>query len=49
VFTEVYNGLGPLAVIRVRQILATSAPSLADQARHLTTAEVLSAVAPAGR
>jgi len=49
VFTEVYNGLGPLAVIRVRQILATSAPGLADQARHLTTAEVLSAVAPAGR
>jgi phenylacetic acid degradation operon negative regulatory protein len=49
VFTEVYNGLGPLAVIRVRQILATSAPGLADLARHLTTAEVLSAVAPAGR
>ena len=49
VFTEVYNGLGPLAVIRVRQILATSAPGLSDLARHLTTAEVLSAVAPAGR
>jgi phenylacetic acid degradation operon negative regulatory protein len=49
VFTEVYNGLGPLAVIRVRQILATSAPGLADLARHLTTAEVLSAAAPADR
>jgi phenylacetic acid degradation operon negative regulatory protein len=28
-FTEVYNGLGPLAVIRVRQILATCASGLA--------------------
>jgi phenylacetic acid degradation operon negative regulatory protein len=47
VFAEVYNGLGPLAVIRVRQILAGCAPGLSSQVRHLSTSDVLSAAAPA--
>jgi phenylacetic acid degradation operon negative regulatory protein len=41
IFAEVYDGLGPLAVIRVRQILDGCAPGLAGQVRHLTTGEVL--------
>jgi phenylacetic acid degradation operon negative regulatory protein len=37
VFVEVYDGLGPLAVIRVRQVLARFAPELTGHVRYLTT------------
>jgi phenylacetic acid degradation operon negative regulatory protein len=37
IFAEVYNGLGPLAEVRVVQALATYAPDLADFVRHHTT------------
>jgi phenylacetic acid degradation operon negative regulatory protein len=37
VFVEVYNGLGPLAQARFRQVLAELSPELADLARFHTT------------
>jgi phenylacetic acid degradation operon negative regulatory protein len=37
VFVEVYDTLGPLAEIRIRQVLAEFAPELADFVRHHTT------------
>ena len=37
VFAHVYDALGPLAELRVRQILAEYAPELAGKARHVTT------------
>jgi phenylacetic acid degradation operon negative regulatory protein len=37
VFVEVYNGLGPLAQVRVRQVLAELSPDLAELARSHTT------------
>ncbi len=36
VFVEVYNGLGPLAQVRIRQVLAELSPDLADLARSHT-------------
>jgi phenylacetic acid degradation operon negative regulatory protein len=32
-----YDGLGPLAEMRIRQILAEFSPQLAKSARHQTT------------
>jgi phenylacetic acid degradation operon negative regulatory protein len=37
VFAEDYNGLGPLALVRVRQVLAEESPELAELARFHTT------------
>lgn len=37
-FVELYDGLGPLAEMRVRQILAEVSPELAGLVRHHTTA-----------
>jgi phenylacetic acid degradation operon negative regulatory protein len=37
VFVEVYNSLGPLAQVRVRQVLAELSPDLAELARFHTT------------
>jgi phenylacetic acid degradation operon negative regulatory protein len=49
VFVEVYDGLGPLAMIRVRQVLAEFAPELTSHVRHLTTSDVLGAARPVNR
>ena len=43
IFMQVYDGLGPLAELRVRQIVATYSPEIAERAEHHTTAS-----APAG-
>lgn len=40
IFADVYDALGPLAVLRVQQILAGHAPELAGRARHLATKDV---------
>jgi phenylacetic acid degradation operon negative regulatory protein len=40
IFAEVYNGLGPLALVRVRQVLSELSPDLADLARFHTTSFV---------
>jgi phenylacetic acid degradation operon negative regulatory protein len=40
IFAEVYNGLGPLAEVRVRQVLAEFAPGLSRFVRHHTTSTV---------
>jgi phenylacetic acid degradation operon negative regulatory protein len=40
-FAEVYDGLGPLAEIRVRQIVGTFNPELATLVRHHTTTSIL--------
>ena len=37
IFAEDYNGLGPLALVRVRQVLAEQSPELAELARFHTT------------
>jgi phenylacetic acid degradation operon negative regulatory protein len=37
IFVEVYNGLGPLAQVRVRQVLAEQSPDLAELASFHTT------------
>jgi phenylacetic acid degradation operon negative regulatory protein len=37
IFAEVYNGLGPLALVRVRQVLSELSPDLAELARFHTT------------
>jgi phenylacetic acid degradation operon negative regulatory protein len=37
IFAEVYNGLGPLAQVRVRQVLAEQSPDLAELASFHTT------------
>ena len=37
IFVEVYNGLGPLAQVRVRHVLAELSPDLAELARFHTT------------
>ena len=37
IFVELYNGLGPLAQVRVRQVLAELSPELAELARFHTT------------
>jgi phenylacetic acid degradation operon negative regulatory protein len=37
IFAEVYNGLGPLALARVRQVLAELSPALAEMARFHST------------
>lgn len=37
IFAGVYDGLGPLAVVRVRQVLAEFAPDLAPLVHHLST------------
>jgi phenylacetic acid degradation operon negative regulatory protein len=37
VFAQIYDGLGPLAEVRVRQLLAGHGPALAGQASHRTT------------
>jgi phenylacetic acid degradation operon negative regulatory protein len=36
-FTEVYNGLGPLAEVRVKQVVSRYAPELTGFVRHHTT------------
>jgi len=41
VFAEVYDGLGPLAEIRVRQIVGKFNPDLAGLVRHHTTTSIL--------
>lgn len=38
IFIHVYDGLGPLAEMRVQQIIARHAPEIAQQVRHFTTA-----------
>jgi phenylacetic acid degradation operon negative regulatory protein len=40
IFADVYDALGPLAVLRFQQILAGHAPELAGRAHHLTTKSV---------
>ena len=40
-FAEVYDGLGPLAEIRVRQIVGKFNPELASLVRHHTTTSIL--------
>lgn len=42
IFVEVYDGLGPLAEMRVRQLLARHDPTLAVLATHHTTVQLLS-------
>lgn len=38
IFINVYDGLGPLAEMRVQQIIARRAPEIAHQLKHFTTA-----------
>lgn len=38
IFIHVYDGLGPMAEMRVRQIIARHAPEIAPQLEHFTTA-----------
>jgi phenylacetic acid degradation operon negative regulatory protein len=40
-FAEAYDWLGPLAVVRVRQLVSETAPELAEQVEHHTTADLL--------
>lgn len=40
-FAEIYDGLGALAEIRVRQVVSAFSPDLAEQVRHHTVAEML--------
>lgn len=40
-FTEAYDWLGPLAVVRVRQLVSETAPELAPFVEHHTTADLL--------
>ena len=49
IFVEVYDALGPLAAIRVRQILGNIAPELADLVGFHTTASLLELGAQAYR
>jgi phenylacetic acid degradation operon negative regulatory protein len=42
IFIQVYDGLGPLAEIRVQQIIAAHAPEIAQRLRHFTTSMALS-------
>ncbi len=44
IFIRVYNGLGPLAEIRVRQIIAAHAPEIARRAEHFTTASAMARI-----
>jgi phenylacetic acid degradation operon negative regulatory protein len=37
IFAEVYNGLGPLAEMRVKQVVSRHAPELTGSVRHFTT------------
>jgi phenylacetic acid degradation operon negative regulatory protein len=41
IFRQVYDGLGPLAELRVRQLVAAYSPEIADRAEHHTTASAL--------
>ena len=41
IFMQVYDGLGPLAELRVRQLVAAYSPEIADRAEHHTTASAL--------
>lgn len=41
IFTLVYDGLGPLAELRVRQVIAAHDPEVARTARHFTTVSAL--------
>jgi phenylacetic acid degradation operon negative regulatory protein len=47
-FAEAYDWLGPLAAIRVRQLVSEAAPELADQVIHHTTADLLAQRVPVG-
>lgn len=40
-FTELYNGLGPLAAVRFRQLLSESAPELMDLVRYYNTESLI--------
>jgi phenylacetic acid degradation operon negative regulatory protein len=40
-FSEAYDWLGPLAVVRVRQLVSETAPQLAELVEHHTTADLL--------
>jgi phenylacetic acid degradation operon negative regulatory protein len=40
-FAEAYDWLGPLAVVRVRQLVSETAPELAELVDHHTTADLL--------
>jgi phenylacetic acid degradation operon negative regulatory protein len=40
-FAEAYDWLGPLAVVRVRQLVSEIAPELAQQIEHHTTSDLL--------
>ena len=40
-FTELYNGLGPLAAVRFRQLLSESAPELVDLVRYYDTESLI--------
>jgi phenylacetic acid degradation operon negative regulatory protein len=46
VFIAVYDGLGPLAEVRVQQLIAPHAPEIARQAAHHTTALALARPLP---
>jgi phenylacetic acid degradation operon negative regulatory protein len=41
IFTEVYDGLGPLAEMRVRQIIGAHEPEIARSAKHFTIASAM--------
>jgi|tagenome__1003787_1003787.scaffolds.fasta_scaffold20976558_4 phenylacetic acid degradation operon negative regulatory protein len=43
IFVEVYDTLGPLAALRVRQIVERQSPELAELIEHRTTAQLLEA------
>ena len=40
-FAEAYDWLGPLAVVRVRQLVSETAPELARLVEHHTTEDLL--------
>ncbi len=44
IFIRVYDGLGPLAELRVQQIIAAHAPDIAQRAAHFTTASAMARI-----
>jgi phenylacetic acid degradation operon negative regulatory protein len=46
IFMQVYDGLGPLAEMRVQQIIGVYEPEIARGARHFTTASAMARLRP---
>jgi phenylacetic acid degradation operon negative regulatory protein len=46
IFMQVYDGLGPLAEMRVQQVIGVYEPEIAREARHFTTASALARLRP---